>query len=217
MNLSATDLSGDYYDILPLPGGDLLTVIGDVTGHGASAALAMAMAKASVVYRLADGERLPRPVLDSLNEVFFQELRSQRKFMTIQVSTFLPADHTLRIENAGHNYPLFHEAATGKTRALEMIGLPLGVRRKAQRDAREQVFAPGDAVIFYTDGFVECMMPDGTQLGDDAFVALIDRTITPERSARDILEELLAELHRVRRPGPLNDDITLVILRRNPG
>lgn len=215
VNLSATDLSGDYYDLLPLPGGELLTVIGDVTGHGASAALAMAMAKATVVYRLADGERLPHPILESLNEVFFRELRSQRKFMTLLAAQFSPTDHTLRMENAGHNYPIFFSAATGQIEQLMMVGLPLGVRRKGNRDSLERVFAPGDAVVFYTDGFTECVMPDESQFGDDAFEKLVVSAMRPGRSAKEILEELLTELHRVRRPGPLNDDITLVILRRN--
>lgn len=215
VNLSATDLSGDYYDLLPLPHDELLTVIGDVTGHGASAALAMAMAKATVVYRLADGERLPKPILDSLNEVFFRELRSQRKFMTLLASLFSLSDHTIRMENAGHNYPLFYSAATGRIEQLTMIGFPLGLRRQANRESMERTFSPGDAIIFYTDGFTECTMPDESQFGDDTFVELIERTIRPGLPAKKILEELLAELHRVRRPGPLNDDITLVILRRN--
>ncbi|HOY69045.1 MAG TPA: SpoIIE family protein phosphatase, partial [Candidatus Ozemobacteraceae bacterium] len=111
VNLSATDLSGDSYDLIRCADGSLLMLIGDVTGHGASAALAMAMARATVAYRLADGETRPTPLLTSLNEVFHRELRSQRKYMTMLMVRLDPLSHRLTIESAGHNYPLLYRAA----------------------------------------------------------------------------------------------------------
>lgn len=215
VNLPATDLSGDSYDLVRCPDDSLLMLIGDVTGHGASAALAMAMAKATVAYRLADGETGPAPLMASLNDVFFQELRGQRKFMTMLTVRLDPSVHLLTIESAGHNYPLHHHAASKQTEFLPMTGFPLGARQKAKRDSIQVTLEPGDAFVMYTDGYTECMLPNGEQLGDDALLAIVDSLSGERKDARGILEGLLMELNIRRAPGPMADDVTLVILRRN--
>lgn len=215
VNISATDLSGDYYDLVRCPDGSLLMVIGDVTGHGASAALAMAMAKATVAYRLADGENGPTALLTSLNDVFFQDLRQQRKYMTMLMVRLDPLTHLLTVESAGHNYPLHHGSASRKTEYLPMVGFPLGVRAKSQRDTLQRTLAPGDVFIMYTDGYTECMLPDGEQLGDETLRQIAGELAGKGKNAREILDGLLMELDIRRVPGPLGDDVTLVILRRN--
>lgn len=215
VNLPATDLSGDYYDLMRCPDGSFLMVIGDVTGHGASAALAMAMAKATVAYRLADGETRPGPLMASLNEVFFQELRGQRKFMTMLTVRLDPSTHLLTVESAGHNYPLHHSAASKRTDFLPMVGFPLGARQNAKRDTLDVSLEPGDAFVMYTDGYTECMLPNGEQLGDETLRDITDSLAGSGKDARGILDGLLMELNIRRAPGPLGDDITLVILRRD--
>ncbi|HEY9070769.1 MAG TPA: SpoIIE family protein phosphatase [Candidatus Ozemobacteraceae bacterium] len=215
VNLSATDLSGDSYDLIRCADGSLLMLIGDVTGHGASAALAMAMARATVGYRLADGESRPTPLLTSLNEVFHRELRSQRKYMTMLMVRLDPATHRLTIESAGHNYPLLHAHAAGTTTYLEMTGFPLGVRKQSVRDTIERTLAPGDAFVMYTDGYTECMTRSGEQIGDEALRKIVDNLARTAPTARQLLDGLLLELDLRRAPGPLGDDVTLVVLRRN--
>jgi len=215
VNIPATDLSGDYYDLIPCSDGSLLMLIGDVTGHGASAALAMAMAKATVAYRLADGQTRPTPLMTSLNDVFYQELRSQRKYMTMLMVRLDPGSHHLTIESSGHNYPLLHSFAAGKTEYLEMVGIPLGVRRKPSRDTIDIDLAPGDAFVMYTDGYTECLLPTGEQLGDEALRTFTHRLAREGKAARDLLDGLLIDLNIRRVQGPLADDVTLVVLRRN--
>lgn len=215
VNLPATDLSGDYYDLVQCPDGSFLMVIGDVTGHGASAALAMAMAKATVAYRLADGETGPGPLMTSLNEVFFQELRGQRKFMTMLTVRLDPSTHRLMVESAGHNYPLHHRAASKQTEYLPMMGFPLGARQNAKRDTLQISLEPGDVFVMYTDGYTECTLPNGEQLGDETLRDIVDFLAGAGKDARGILDGLLMELNIRRASGPLGDDVTLVILRRD--
>jgi len=215
VNLPATDLSGDYYDLMRCPDGSFLMVIGDVTGHGASAALAMAMAKATVAYRLADGETGPGPLMTSLNDVFFQELRGQRKFMTMLTARLVASAHLLTVESAGHNYPLHYRAASKQTEFLPMTGFPLGARQKTKRDTIEISLEPGDAFVMYTDGYTECLLPNGNQLGDDTLRDIVDSLAGSGKDARGILDGLLMELNIRRAPGPLGDDVTLVVLRRD--
>ncbi|MFZ2960720.1 MAG: SpoIIE family protein phosphatase [Candidatus Ozemobacteraceae bacterium] len=215
VNQPATDLGGDYYDLLTLEDGRLVMVLGDVTGHGASAALAMAMAKAAMMYRLEAGERTPKGLVDALNLVFFKELRGSRKFMTLVTGMFSPGEHRLKLENAGHNYPLFFKDSEKKSSFVQMIGLPLGVRKKADREGADLNFAPGDAIIFYTDGYTECLLPNGEQFGDDQFQVLVEKFCAEGLDAAAIRDRLLEVLHTVRMPGPMADDVTLVVLRRN--
>ncbi|HOY65822.1 MAG TPA: SpoIIE family protein phosphatase, partial [Candidatus Ozemobacteraceae bacterium] len=105
--------------------------------------------------------------------------------------------------------------AAGTTTYLEMTGFPLGVRKKAERDTIERLLEPGDAFIMYTDGYTECTTPTGEQIGDDALRAIAGRLAGRRGTARDLLDGLLLELDLRRAPGPLGDDVTLVVLRRD--
>ncbi len=215
INVTASDLGGDYYDLLAVPQSrEWLMCVGDVTGHGASAALAMAMAKAGLTYRLHQGEKSLKSVLDSLNLIFYSELRSSRKYMTMVLTRFCPVSGEIELENAGHNYPLLFRRKNMAAEYVQMIGSPLGVKKKAVRDAAKLVLEAGDCVLCYTDGYPECPMPNGTLVGDDAMKAVFERLCREGLSAPKIIERLMEELQRIRQPGPLQDDVTLVVIRR---
>lgn len=74
----ATDLAGDYHDYFLLPDGRLVGMLGDVTGHGISAALAMAMAKATIQYQKLSGWNFPTQIMEQLNSLFFKENIGQK-------------------------------------------------------------------------------------------------------------------------------------------
>ncbi|HNV68685.1 MAG TPA: SpoIIE family protein phosphatase [Candidatus Ozemobacteraceae bacterium] len=215
VNVTASDLGGDYYDLLAThEGKEWVMCVGDVTGHGASAALAMAMAKAGLTYRLNQGEVALKPLLDSLNLIFYNELRSSRKFMTMVLNRFCPATGDIEFENAGHNYPLIYRRATAVSEFVQMVGSPLGVKRKGVRDSAKHRLDPGDAVLCYTDGYPECSLSSGEFMGDEAMKQRFEELCRTGHDAASIVQHLLQDLQQRRSPGPLQDDVTLVVIKR---
>lgn len=215
-NNTATDLGGDYYDLVRLPDGRLLALIGDATGHGVSAALAMAMARATVGNCLRDGETTTRGLLRALNTVFVRELKPQRKFMTLLLVILDPATHRYVFGNAGHNYPVLLRAATGTCEMADLPGAPLGFRLQSVFGETGDEMRPGDVLLLYTDGYTECETLDGEMVGHERLQAELARAAAGGGDAAAILADLLQALDAVRRPGPLADDVTLLVLRRCP-
>jgi phosphoserine phosphatase RsbU/P len=183
---SAHALGGDYYDYVPLSGGRLAVVLGDVSGKGISASLLMAKLSAEARYCLAS-EPTPAEAIAKLNRVFCGSSWEDR-FVTLVLAVLDPAAHQATIVNAGHLLPILHR---GKD-SIQAVGedfshLPLGVDIQTVYEPCSIPLQPGDSLILYTDGITEAMNPGDelythgrlmTQLATDAgSVALLGRRI----------------------------------------
>jgi serine phosphatase RsbU (regulator of sigma subunit) len=144
-------VSGDWYDTAPLPGGDVLLVVGDIAGHGIDAVTGM-VALRNTLRGLAITGAGPAALLGWLNDVACQ--LTDGIIGTVVCGLFRPADRTLRWARAGHLPPLLVRA--GVASELE---LPSGVLIGADPASRYQdlrtELVPGDALLLYTDGLVE--------------------------------------------------------------
>ncbi len=214
----ASELAGDYHDLFRLPDGRLVILIGDVTGHGIAAALAMAMAKATVGYQQVAGWSFPGQVMEHLNRLFHLELRPQGKLMTMGCLVLDPATHQIEFENAGHPYPLVHRAAAGQAEELQVPGFPLGMRGRRPPDPFATRLDPGDTLLLFTDGLPECTGGGPDHLFSYGRVReCFDALCQAKRPVEGILDELRRELDAFRDPGPYPDDVTLILIRRRPG
>lgn len=217
MRRSATDLAGDYYDVVRLHDGKFAIVLGDVTGHGIAAALPMAMAKATVEYETIARWGYPGPLMAKLNALFNRELKPRQKFMTMGCILLDPCTHTVTFDNSGHPYPLVYSASDNKSSELILASPPLGIRASRVSKPISRILQAGDSVLLYTDGIVECAgRSTGEMFGYPALQKLLETcAATPGLSAGQILERIFATLDEWRLEGPLADDITLLLLRRN--
>ena len=213
-NTSATDLAGDYHDCVPLNDGRLAIILGDVTGHGISAALAMAMAKATVNYAATDGKLFPAGLMDMLNALFNRELKPRHKFMTLVTLVLNPATGEVEIDNAGQSYPRLFKYAEGTSEEIELPGMPLGAMKKRRGQIARRMMQTNDAIILYTDGIIECSDLTGDMFGYDRFRDSFERLMQQKVSANDALKAMMHELDTFRQPGPYPDDVTLVIIRK---
>jgi len=213
---SATDLAGDYHDVVTLDDGNVAIVLGDVTGHGIAAALPMAMAKATVEYETISHWGYPGPLMGRLNALFNRELKPRQKFMTMGCILLDPVLHTLTYDNAGHPYPLLYNDVNNTSLEIPLSSMPLGIRASRTSKPVRKDLAPGDAVLLYTDGLVECAgRENGEPFGYDTLQSLFGRLCaTPDLTAEEILEKIAAALDDWREEGPLADDVTLLVLRR---
>lgn len=212
----AADLAGDYHDIIRTEQGDYIILLGDVTGHGLPAALAMAMAKATVVYRAVAGWALPGGLMERLNALFYRELKPRNKFMTLGCVRLDPRTHSLDYENAGHPYLLIFQESTGEVRELALPSMPLGSRPKRRPGSQTVELAPGDAFLLYSDGFVECPDRDGNMFGYPRLLSLYRDIMRQGVGPDEALKKMIEVLDGTREPGPLPDDLTLLLVQRDP-
>src|ERR687897_2558405 len=158
----AREVGGDFYDFLNLNDGRVGLVIGDVSGKGIPAALVMACTQ-SVLRAVAQRAGItPGQALEEANEVLFTYL-PPNMFVTCFYAIFDPTEGRLRYANAGHNLPCcWHEGIASELRAR---GMPLGLMPGMAYEEKEMTLAPGDGVLFYSDGLVEAHNPKGEMFG----------------------------------------------------
>ncbi len=150
---AASDLGGDCLDCFQLPNGNVLFLVGDLTGHGVGSALMMAFARA-VTFHWSQGSDLsPASLTDQIDRML-RENRTQRMFMGIICGVLNPEKHEVELVTKGHIYPL-KVSADGTCHWTGTPAYPLGIAR--QQPARSHTFklAPGDGLLCMTDGFLE--------------------------------------------------------------
>lgn len=202
---AAEQLGGDWYDALPLPGGAVGAVIGDVAGHSLQAAAAMAQIRNMLRALLYDRPAAPGSVLATLDRTL--HAINENPVTTACVACIEPGGDgwRLRWSSAGHLPPLLLTAAGTPEYLHTEPGLPLGVEPGRPRFASTRSLPGGATVIFFTDGLVE-------RPGESLDVGLASLAAIADRTAHLPLDELcrtLADQH----PGDGHDDIAILALR----
>src|SRR5207302_1348055 len=146
------EVGGDWYDVIPIPGGSVGLVMGDVAGKG--------LAGASMVGRLRSALRAyaleghdPSTVVERLNRLVWTELE-ESQMATLLYAVFEPVESTLTWVNAGHLPPLVSLAGTAVLLPGER-SVPLGVMPFPTYPAESAQIEQGATVLLYTDGLVE--------------------------------------------------------------
>jgi len=143
-------IGGDWYDALQLPNDRVLLAIGDVTGHGIDAVVAMNKARQLIIGgALLDAS--PDKVLAHAN---FELVRARSPIITA-VSAIIDTE-TLEFSYAaaGHPPPVLLEPGR-RARLLDFGALPLGVAAKTQYRTYRIQTVPGAMIVLYTDGAIE--------------------------------------------------------------
>ncbi len=205
-------IGGDYFDFFPISENTLGVFIGDVSGHGISAALIMAMAKAtliSVKNSFSDGEKL----LDALDQMLaLNRTRGSREYMTGLFITIDSDTGRCRLINRGHCMPIFIGAGASRVEHVKSGGLPLGYNRPGKNQTVEFCLAPDETLCLYTDGIAEVGASAGNDcvLGYDGFRQMLQTSWQPQ--VEMFLEALLQ--NHSRWAGQQDDDQSVVLIRR---
>ncbi len=134
-----------------MPDGRLAIIVGDVTDKGVPAALVMATTR-SILRGTARRLVSPGPVLERVNELLCPEI-PPKMFVTCLYALLDPANGRLQYANAGHDLPYWRY--NGGVEELRATGMPLGLMPNMRYDEFELTLAPGEGVLFYSDGLVE--------------------------------------------------------------
>ena len=206
----ARELGGDFYDFLPYGQGRLGIALGDVSGKGTAAALYGSLAIGTIRDIVVDHAHDPACMLALLN----QRLHSTRldaRFIALLFAVYDAASRRLTLSNAGGPYPLL--LRDGHVLSVRLEGVPLGLLPGTQYDESVLDLAPGDVVVFASDGILESANASEEEFGLQRLSAVLS-AISPQDSARTITERILAETddHTGADIAP-HDDRTLVVLR----
>jgi phosphoserine phosphatase RsbU/P len=150
---------GDYYDIVSLPGGRLGVLVLDVSGHGAPAAIVMAMMRTLV--HTDPGVADDPPAMFRRLHDHFAFLGDTTVYATAVYAVVDGAARSMRMASAGHPLPLLFRAGE-EVRALECDATtPLLLREPGKLQATAHALMPADRVLFYTDGVTDRESPGG--------------------------------------------------------
>jgi serine phosphatase RsbU (regulator of sigma subunit) len=150
----AADVGGDFYDVVPLPGGRWLVVIGDVSGKGVQAAAVTGLVRDVIRVLVGDGKPLPE-TLGRLNETLLE--RGDGRYCTLALAVVgRGADGSLDValHLAGHDRPVLIRA-DGRASFMGTGGTAPGLIDSIESPSTDLRLAPGDALVFYTDGVTE--------------------------------------------------------------
>jgi serine phosphatase RsbU (regulator of sigma subunit)/putative methionine-R-sulfoxide reductase with GAF domain len=222
--LPARETGGDFYDFVMLGGSDesnvapgqlpvapaLAIIVGDASGKSLPGAMLMAIAR-SIVRSEARNHRTPEVVMRETNRWIVEDV-PQRSFVALCYAILNMPERRLALANGGQLAPLRRRPG-GQIEYLELSGptLPLGILADIPYAAREVALAPGDLLVFYTDGIVEAKDYNQQLFGFERLEALISaHGDLPPAQLIDLLLQRLADFMGAM---PQHDDMTIVAMR----
>ncbi|HEV3023459.1 MAG TPA: SpoIIE family protein phosphatase, partial [Pirellulales bacterium] len=211
----ARQVAGDLYDYFQVGGGRLAFFIGDVSGKGMPAALFMVAVRTLCRHLAAAGGPLAE-TLTRLNADLADDNPSCM-FVTLVHGYYEPATGVMRFISAGHPGPVIRRAggaieevggATGR-----LLGYDTGNLNLQEVEVSLQ---PGDLAVFVTDGLLEARSPvDKALFGGERLRDLVSGFL-PNRPLADCAEQARITIELFTGSKDLQDDLTLLLLRRRP-
>ena len=206
----ASEVGGDYYDLIDLEGGHLGFAIGDVSGKGISAALIMASLRASLRGLIIDAPGDLAKMMQKVNRLVY-EASSSSRYATFFFAVYNPEIRELRYVNAGHNPPVVAKQVSGEFRRLEACGPVVGLLPSVDYEEQCMTLDAGDLLIAYTDGISEAMTAEDEEWGEDRMLEA-----TPHRgnaSASEVIAKVFYAADEFTAGAEQHDDMTLLVMK----
>ena len=210
-NYSVDEVGGDYFSFTPLQEGGLGIFIGDVSGHGVSAALFLSLLKATADRACRRHGQNPREFIETLNHDLIENM--PHYFVTAIYGYFgdfngVSGNVSFTFSKGGHPNPIIHRAASGRVEMLNCRGTILGKFEHVSYGEQKVELSSGDRIFLYTDGLPETANSQNSILGFNELLPLIQRVSTPDLS--ETLDAILESAHDFRGNAAIEDDIVLI-------
>lgn len=208
-SFSRGDLGGDYYDCFISADNHLCLLTGDVSGHGAGAALIMAMAKAAIM-KLENLHNAPAELLARMHQLIAATGQHQLKTMSFQFFNIDVTSHKAVYSNAGSWPPLLISHDQKTVSEISLPGPRLGALKKPHFTSSELSFGSGETLLLYTDGLVKALDIRGQMIGLENFKKMAADNFDPDP---EVFFDRLMAAHRLKTGNQeLQDDTTLIIV-----
>ncbi len=199
-------IGGDWYDAIPLRGGNVAIAIGDVVGRGVKAAARMAHLQSALRAYALESLR-PALVLERMNSFVLEG--EQGGMVTLLYAVVDPDGHTVQVASAGHPPPLLLHPGGRPTFVEAPASSPLGVARYSAYEESVTTLDPSSTLLLYTDGLVEGPeLPLGQGL-ERLRSSMEDGPREPEALCQAVLDSLDVRVG-------FSDDLALLALQLTP-
>ena len=210
---TAKSVGGDYYDFVH-QNDDLMIAIGDISGKGMGAAIHMVQVQA-IIHNLLDSHFSPKTILTHLNNNL-NTLFRPGTFFTINLAS-VKSDGTIQFCRAGHLPAIYYCCSTENCQNLTPKGIGIGLSRNGffENALEEITITPvkGDVLVLFTDGITEAMNNYLMEYGEDRLNAVIKKNAF--RNSSGIMSAIIDSIKAFTTSAPVNDDITLIVLKKN--
>ncbi|MDD5454976.1 MAG: SpoIIE family protein phosphatase, partial [Candidatus Ratteibacteria bacterium] len=207
--LSAKEVGGDFYDIVPLKNKRTAVYIADVSGKGIPAALFMSKMSSDLRFLL-ENEKEQIRVMEKINNNILE--RSARgMFITLLLLIIESKTGKVKVFNAGHISPLIvckEDVKLFSRSENPPVGIIKGINFKTQ----EFTLNPGERIVLMTDGLTDIKDEDNKILGIDGIKKIIKKHGNSDDFKGDFLKEINNLIKKTGQP----DDITMLSVLRSP-
>jgi len=214
VNLPAGQVSGDYYDYVPIDDRRLGIAIADVSGKGVAAALMMAMCR-SVLRSLARSRDSAAAVLNQVNRQLYPDIREDM-FISMAYVILEKGSNDLVLARAGHDAPLHYHSNDQSVVKINPPGMALGIDSGGVFDRVTGDFKvrleQNDCLICYTDGVTEALDVNGVEFGITRLIEVIQASAA--KGAPAIIDRVTTDVKEFVGTHPQTDDITLIAIRK---
>jgi sigma-B regulation protein RsbU (phosphoserine phosphatase) len=208
------ETGGDFFDFLKGYGrrADHISIaVGDVSGHGISAALLMATVRASLRSRIAQSGNISEIITD-VNRSVAEDTQETGDFMTLFFVDIDPNEKTLRWVRAGHDPAFLYDPASDDITELQGKGIALGIDSDFVYQDKELAGLSKDQILLIgTDGLWEATNEAGEMFGKERLKELISKY--SDSSADEILDFIIESLGQYTGESKQEDDVTLVVVK----
>jgi serine phosphatase RsbU (regulator of sigma subunit) len=209
-SVSAMEVGGDFYDFIEMGADKAGLIIGDVTGKSVSGALVMSASR-SIFRMLSEEDFSVADIMIRANRRTKRDIKSGM-FVALLYAVLDARNKQVGMCSAGQTQPIHFQAATKSAKLLETIGdtFPLGILEEVDYQETQIQLAPGDKLVFYTDGIVEAMNRNSEMFG---FERLQDIIQSSRLSTADgLLKEIVEGVNAFAEGAPQHDYITVIVL-----
>jgi serine phosphatase RsbU (regulator of sigma subunit) len=212
-------VAGDFYDAFMLPTGDIAVVVADVCDKGVPAALFMAVSRSllrAIAAQQFDGAgasvdtgRALCATIAATNDYIANTHGGTNMFATMFVAVLETSTGRLRFVNGGHEPPAVVGAGGAVRARLQPTGPAVGMMPGLPFIAGEELLAPGELLLAYTDGVTDARGPAGESFGETRLLAC-----SSESSAQRVVSSIQQSLDDFIAGADAFDDVTLLAVRR---
>lgn len=206
---AARFLPGDFVTFTQI-GSTVLVAHGDIAGKGIAAGMWFTNL-AGLLQSYSGPDSDPARIASEVNRHLCY-LRPVAPFVTGILAQIDCDQGSLTYCNAGHFPPLLLRA-DGQIELLDKGGPLLGAIEHADFHSETMILEPGDTLVAYSDGVLECRNPSGEEFGSERLQETLRRA--EQQSAQTKLMMLLATLQDFANGSPLCDDVSLTVIQRD--
>jgi serine phosphatase RsbU (regulator of sigma subunit) len=209
-SISAREVGGDFYDFIEMGKDKAGMIIGDVTGKSVSGALVMSASR-SVFRMLSEEELTVSERMIRANQRLKKDVKTGM-FVALLFAVLNSANRTLTLCSAGQTQPIHLSVKTGEAKLIQTEGdtIPLGILEDANYQETEIQLAPGDRLLFYTDGIVEAMNKQEEIFGFERLLEVVQRSKSMD--ADSLLKEVLNQVNQFTGGASQHDDLTAIVI-----